>query len=238
MAQYELTTKQKAEVRKTGHVNITRNGKQVRVTPSMVKKASPSPAKRATRGKVKAKGKGRKGGYEDLVAKEKAQAYARMQAAGVNPRSAGAWSRTLTIERARAAAAAAKTTTTKAAAPVTVITAAAPAPAAKTTLPAGVINAATTPGNTTGMKVSAKTVRPKYYVRGYSRTGQPLYAPIGPQQIGEAVYTYNDRFVTVPIWQSPFTEKPVIGANANQAIGIDVAKRGIGSDVKFSINYY
>lgn len=59
MAQYELTTKQKAEMRKQGHVSITRNGKQVRVTPSMVK--ATGPAKRATGGKVKAKGKGRKG---------------------------------------------------------------------------------------------------------------------------------------------------------------------------------
>lgn len=37
MAQYELTTKQKQALHKEGHVNIVRNGKQVRVTPSMVK---------------------------------------------------------------------------------------------------------------------------------------------------------------------------------------------------------
>lgn len=59
MAQYELTAKQKAELRKEGHVYITRNGKQVRVTPSMVKKAGP--AKRTSTGKVKARGKGRRG---------------------------------------------------------------------------------------------------------------------------------------------------------------------------------
>lgn len=34
---YELTTKQKAELRKEGHVYIERNGKTIRVTPSMVK---------------------------------------------------------------------------------------------------------------------------------------------------------------------------------------------------------
>ena len=46
MAQYELTTKQKQALRKEGHVSITRNGKQVRVTPSMVK-GRRSHAKRA-----------------------------------------------------------------------------------------------------------------------------------------------------------------------------------------------
>ena len=37
MAQYELTTKQKATLKKQGYVNIVRNGRTIRVTPSMVK---------------------------------------------------------------------------------------------------------------------------------------------------------------------------------------------------------
>lgn len=41
MTKYELTRKQLKELTEKGHVSITRNGKQVRVTPSMVKEGQP-----------------------------------------------------------------------------------------------------------------------------------------------------------------------------------------------------
>lgn len=37
MARYNLTSRQRQELQKTGSVNIVRNGKTVRVTPSMAK---------------------------------------------------------------------------------------------------------------------------------------------------------------------------------------------------------
>lgn len=45
MAQYKLTPKQKAEIRKEGHTFIERNGKTIRVTPSMVKTRSKKKSK-------------------------------------------------------------------------------------------------------------------------------------------------------------------------------------------------
>jgi len=44
MEKYTLTQNQKAELQKTGYVNITRNGKQVRVTTSMVKETLARPS--------------------------------------------------------------------------------------------------------------------------------------------------------------------------------------------------
>lgn len=40
MTQYDLTSTQKATLRKKGHMYITRNGKKIRVTPSMARSKS------------------------------------------------------------------------------------------------------------------------------------------------------------------------------------------------------
>lgn len=54
MAKYELTPTQKKALRREGHVNIIRNSRKVRVTPSMLKVRKSIPPKRHPRPKKKA----------------------------------------------------------------------------------------------------------------------------------------------------------------------------------------